>query len=217
MLHFGFGENLSLEESDANLNYYKKNYKTFEKKIDLPKEIYNAIDFNKSVVAGSFALQKLTGGDWEPNDVDIMLLASSKEEFDQEAYKFQQKSNANLIKEAWFSESRNLIEPKTSIDELFHESVLGSKTYTIQNFPLPVQLIALDPTKKSIMINRNIHDILNETTDVPSCVNFTVVEGKKIFHIPEKGCEILFTGRGNQKDICKSRMEKYMQRGFQFY
>lgn len=204
-------------------NYFFQSSNNYSKNnIDLPTKVYDSINWNKSVVGGSFALKLFIKAKWEANDVDIMMESSTKEEFNEESIKFEQKSEAVLIKEAWFSGSHPVqenIHKEQEINipnELFHESILGSKTYKINDFPLPIQLIAVNTLKNS-HLKRDLLSVLNETTDIPACVNYKVIDGQKIFNVPEKGLEILLTKKGKKVHICKSRLDKYMKRGFSFY
>jgi len=84
----------------------------------------------------------------------------------------------------------------------------------MDNLDKKVQLICLLQNNPQ----ESVVDILSETTDIPSCVSYTVdiPSGKKMFHIPEKGREILLTGKGNKNDVCKSRLEKYLKGGYSF-
>jgi hypothetical protein len=77
--------------------------RTFVYKDEIPKRVYDSIDWSNTSVAGSYALQKFTGDmSWEPHDVDLMVACSSKEEFIEESDKFQQLVGAKLINQAWF-------------------------------------------------------------------------------------------------------------------
>lgn len=175
-------------------------------------KIYQSINWNKSVIGGSYALHQFTGAThWKPDDVDIMLACESKEEYESEAMKFEQTAQLRLMKQSWFGD-RN--EPMAADEELFHERVLGSRTYEMENFNKKIQLVCLMKKYQ----NETVMDILEETTDIPACVSYKVnlVTGNKMFNVPEKGREILLTGKGKKEDICKSRMEKYLMRGYSF-
>ena len=184
----------------------------------IPKEVYLALNWNKTVVAGSYALKQFTGdNNWEPNDIDVMISCGNKDEFLKEAKAFEEKSGALLTKSAWFDHISYQTNAQTQDDdELFHESVLGSRTYKLDNCNLPIQLICLDHTKKEF--GSSPQSILQRTTDIPSCVSYSVSnDGQKMFYVPEKGVEILATKRGSKEDICNSRFLKYLTRGYEFY
>jgi hypothetical protein len=206
----------------------------FSTKDTIPDQIYKSLDWSKTVVGGSYALHQFTGDtSWRPHDVDIMIVCKDKDDFEKEAKLFEWKSSVTKIEEHWFDkESRRLQDDPETIGgafqiqvnrELFHYLIIGSKTYTDSKFDLPIQLIGL--YKYSSMINMDggipdedctIQAILDITTDIPSCVNYSIENGKKIFHIPEKGCEILSTGIGDAKGICPNRRAKYESRGYIF-
>ena len=97
------------------------------------------------------------------------------------------------------------------MDEPFHEKVLGSRTYSIPNYDKTAQLICLKQTA-----NETPEDILSETSDIPACVSYRMHNGQRIYHVPEKGVEILATRHGSRDQICPMRMEKYKQRGYTF-
>jgi hypothetical protein len=169
----------------------------------------NALNWQKSVVAGSFALHMFTREtSWVPNDVDIMISCKTPAEFEQEAQQFEQKSGAILTKFAWFD---GKTAGANKADELFHEKVLGSRTYTIPSYDKSVQLICLKQTA-----NEMPEEILSETSDIPACVSYKVYNGQRIFNVPEKGLDILRTKHGSRLMVCPSRMEKYRQRGYFF-
>lgn len=175
-----------------------------------PDRLHNAINWNCSVVSGSYALHSFTGDkSWQPHDIDIMVACSDTMNFQKEAEQFSRKAGATLIKESWFNDKH--IEPD---QELFHEYVLGSKTYQVPGTELPVQLICLKqhPVKG---LNTPI-DILNVTSDVPSCVSYSISNGVRIFHIPEKGREAILTKTVKESEICPSRKAKYQTRGYTF-
>ena len=48
--------------------------RVFPPKDDMPKKVYDSINWNKSCIAGSYALKQFAGDtNWEPQDVDIMI------------------------------------------------------------------------------------------------------------------------------------------------
>jgi len=207
---------------------------SFPPKDDLPSNFYTSINWKNSVVAGSYALKQFTGDtSWESHDVDVMIACNNMEEFKQEAEKFETLSDAKLVRQAVFADKNDVSH--NSNDELFHDLVLGSRTYTLPKFDRSIQLICLNSEPQnpknsdvsffSRMMTRNVQtqqrsvqEILSETCDIPSCVSYSISQkGEKIFHIPEKGREILLTRRGQINDICPNRLKKYQQRGYEFY
>lgn len=153
------------------------------KQSDLPTHLYEKLDWQVTAVGGSYALHQFTKDPaWQPNDVDIMMACQDKEEFNRLCQIFAGTSDVHLLRETWFDEgSTNLRD--NSPDELFHESVLGGKTYQIDGLDKNVQLICLQKTEEATTPAQ----ILSLTTDIPACVSYTMFNGQKIFSIPKKG------------------------------
>jgi hypothetical protein len=95
--------------------------------------------------------------------------------------------------------------------------VIGSRTYQVDDFSKRIQMVCLNNVDKFSEKKLSVAEILNVTTDIPSCVSYIVSNGQKMFSVPEKGCEILLTQRGLVDDICSSRLNKYVNRGYEFY
>jgi hypothetical protein len=191
------------------LNLFKKLWNTDAP----PPTLHSSLNWNNSVVAGSYALKQFTGDThWECNDIDVMVACQTKQEFQNEADSFKDKSDMLLVREAWFDDSG---KRGSTLDEMYHERVLGSKTFVIRdyfNYSKTVQLIWL----KQNYPNESPVAILNETSDIPACVSYSVMNGSRIFHIPEKGREIIMTRTGAKHMICASRLEKYQARDYIF-
>jgi hypothetical protein len=122
-------------------------------------------------------------------------------------------------------------------DEKFREAVRGSISVTVPDVCLPVQFINMQTDGV-----QRVEDILETTTDVPSCVQYSVkVETKiprdaaeadalrqspahhpahtrmtKMFYVPQKDVHTLHTKKVPKGDICPSRLEKYTERGYEF-
>jgi hypothetical protein len=190
------------------LNFYPKSFKQDSP----PPTLHSSINWTNSIVAGSYALQQFTGDThWKCSDIDVMVACLTKDEFDREANRFQHLSNMRLNKENWFDDPNRDITNKS--DELFHERVLGSKTYSYDGYDKTVQLVCL----KQAYPNEHPIQILNETSDIPACVSYSVLnDGSRVFHIPEKGREIIMTRNGDKTMICPSRLDKYTARGYFF-
>lgn len=186
----------------------------------IPKELYDALDWSNAVIGGSYALKQFTGDtSWEPHDVDIMIGTDwEAESFEAYAKDFEAKTNAKKVSEATFDDSHPKNQPQdpfTGDNEMFHQLIRASKTYKFPGFDLPVQLIGVN-THRLNMQGRSVQAVLNITTDIPSCVSYSIQDNMKIFHIPEKGREILLTGVGKAEHVCPSRKEKYEARGYAF-
>lgn len=244
---------------------------------DRAQPLYSALNWNKSVIGGSYALHQFTGNlntrhYWEPDDIDIMIGSDTEEEFQNEARLFEERcpeldlikysrktdrgtrSNPASLGPNDFIEMVNvktgeikyqqldLLDNPADI-EIFHEYVRGSRTYEHPTAG-KVQLVHIRPPP-----NRSLLSVLAETTDIPACVSYTVekyepLEGSlgldaattiiamrnglpteyqnpmvetKVWHFPDKGREILLTGKGSVKNICHSRKKKYEERGYTFY
>jgi len=206
MSFFGLGKFFDYVGSFGTYKLPQRNFN----QPDLPDSIKYSIDWRNSAVAGSFALHQFTGAtNWQPDDIDIMVASQTREEFLAAAQAFETKSRAILIDQAWFSDKLNR-HPK---DEKFHDFVLGSRTYNVNGFDKNVQLICLKQTEA----RESPAEILSITTDIPSCVSYTMYKGDKIFNIPARGREILLTNRGPKTGICTARYEHYLSRGYEFY
>jgi hypothetical protein len=206
--------------------------------------LYSSINWKISVIGGSYALKQFTGDDgWIPNDVDIIMDCQTEKEFDEESEKFAKSANLDLVKYCKrkprsdniiiFDKNGNLIDEKTPEDfkesgmdhEMFHDFIKGSRTYTSETLE-KIQTVHFKTDE-----GRSLQSVLSETTDSPSCVNFHVetyktrtmagypngpLTSQKIFHVPQKGLELLLTGKGKSDDICSSRKEKYEERGYKY-
>lgn len=213
MTFFGLDKFFDYVGSFGTSNKHKLPQRNFDQP-DLPNSIKNSIDWKNSAVAGSFALHQFTGAtNWQPNDIDIMVACQTKEEFLASAQAFENKSQAILVRHAWFDPNKPTVNTETSDDEKFHESVLGSRTYYVSEFDKKIQLICL----KQSEARESPAEILSLTTDIPACVSYTMFNGEKVFQIPARGREILLTNRGPKTGICASRYEHYLSRGYEFY
>jgi hypothetical protein len=180
----------------------------------LTAPIYNSLNWNKSVVAGSYALQQFTGDQWNPNDIDIVVNCKDKNEFKEEVNNFigelhERTLIAKVIKFNLDPHADPLSSDRQNRrDERFHESIVATCTLDVQTVPKPVQLVGINP------VNRTLLAHLRDITDVPACVNYTVEDGRRIFHVGEKCAEALFTRKMSGLAICESRKQKYKERGY---
>jgi len=203
---------------------------------DPAKPLYQHIDWSKSVIGGSYALKQFTGDvGWDPNDIDILTAHQSKEEFETYCNNIANNANLNFEKTTRregndrvvsFDQHGNKIRDQHVSEfgdhEIFHELIKESKTYNWNN--KKIQIVHIQPPQ-----GRSLQSVLAETTDCPSCVSFHVENyhprticgydsgetiSTKVFHVPEKGRQLLFTGTGDSSNICPSRKEKYEQRGY---
>lgn len=160
---------------------------------DRAQSIYHAINWQKSVIGGSYALHQFHSQynphRWEPDDIDIMIGSDTEEDFQHEARSFEERCpEADLIKYSRKAPERGpndcveIVNVKTGrveyrqldvLDscadiELFHEYVYGSRTYQHPTAG-KIQLVHIKPPN-----NRSLLSVLSETTDIPACVSYTV-------------------------------------------
>ena len=173
----------------------------------ISSEVYEVFDWSKTVIGGSYALNMFTCPKWESNDIDVMIKTTNQEDFNAEINRIVTGTNATIIKQRW---GINKHQPIQSDQEEFNKTVLGTCTLKIENIDKPIQLVAIETGNKTLL------STLNEITDKPACISYTVENGKKMFHIPEKCSEALFTKKISRVDICQSRISKYTERNYQF-
>jgi hypothetical protein len=190
--------------------------KQYEQVPDVLHSIYQHIDFKKASIGGSYALSQLTGDpSWSPNDVDIVTSHMSMEEFRASVELFCQKTGAILVKFNDFANGHPDMTPgEARREEKFHEAIKGSARVTLDGVPLDIQFVLIH---SNLCGDASVEFQLNETSDLPSCVSYKVERGRKFFTIPEKGREALFTKMINKQDICPARLDKYKNRGYEFY
>ena len=185
---------------------------------DAASPLYAAIDWSRSVIAGSHALHQYLGEHdaWTPNDIDIMCEVKTHADFCRLVDAFKEKVDAP-------GETRKLLTPEMRAEatrenaangreERFHHSILATSTLTVKGINKPVQFVGLE-----VDAGRTLLSHLNDTTDLPACVSYTVTEEhRRIFHVPERGLPALRTRRVSCLHTCPARIGKYKQRGFVF-
>jgi hypothetical protein len=176
-------------------------------KDEIPSKVYEVFDWTKTVVGGSYALNMYTCPKWESNDVDVMIKTTNRDDFNTEVNRIVAGTNATIIKQRWGIDKYLPIQPD---QEAFNKKVLGTCTLKVENINKPIQLIAIETDNKTLL------STLNEITDKPACISYTIEDGKKMFHVPEKCAEVLFTKKASKTDICQSRIIKYTERNYQF-
>ena len=177
----------------------------------IPNIVYKSLNWNRSIIGGSYALQQFTGDKWKPNDIDIMIKCDDINDFQNEVIRFVNETKGTLIKTR---ENMNPAVGKQSLplEEDFHKSILGTATIMVNDCPKPIQLVAIKTEPYDTLLGH-----LNKITDTPACVSYTVQNNQRIYHIPEKCCEALFTRKVKKNNICFTRMDKYKERGYDFY
>lgn len=198
--------------------------------------LYNSINWEKSLVVGSFALKSYLedSGEsvkWVPNDIDILVNCKDEKDFDRETSFFESKINCNLLKERYPTSTSQTIatipanNESDKWNEKFHESIIKTKTYNVENVNEPVQFVGIQMSKRKYSFDTNVANFsvpfeifLQEIVDIPAVwFKVDIRNNKKIYIIPQKSVEILKTKRGSKEKICESRLFKYTQRGFDFY
>ena len=200
------------------------------------------VNWETSVVGGSFALHRFTvpattmsfadhfrGRVWTPDDIDVMVGCVTEDEFMAEAARFEQVSQCVRIKDS----SQALLVDVDRRSEKFHERIVRSLTYDCnargtsgtcctstvpQSQSIPkVQLVGIkvDKDQKCGPIPELLN-VLNDITDLPAAVSFTLSNKTMFFHVPEKAALSLLTKTVNVKDICPERKAKYATRGYTF-
>lgn len=175
---------------------------------------YSYIDFDRSVIGGSYALHKYTRDcNWTPDDVDIMVFASDLDDFRSMVKKFRDDSGGRLIKFNDFSHGHpNNHDHDSKREEFFNECIKASATIIIDGLDHPIQYVYVES-----LHNRTLVETLEEITDLPACVNYTVRKGKIYYNVPARAVMPLRTRDIHIDQICPVRREKYEARGYRFY
>lgn len=208
----------------------------------MPKGIYLAIDWERCLIGGSYALKQYLNknsylAQWEPSDVDIFGVYKNFEEFNAECKKFQEKAGLELIKEVYndvekitvhitgpqveLNNNNNSSENKNSNDDFvedFDYAIIGTKTYVKKDFAQKIQMVGFNAERveKERPGTQSLLELLDKITDLPACICYTVSDDQKIFYVPLRAIEPLKTGMINYSAICSKRIDKYAKRGFQF-
>lgn len=203
---------------------------------DIAQPLYGAIDWSRSVIGGSYALQQFTQDNaWTPNDIDIPYACDTHEEFIRERDRFQaalggpgvaQVLRTNLWTPALRAEAvLRALRPLAaggghdylSREEGYHEAIVASARLVVRNIPLQVQLVGMTTSPMNSFPQDSLLRRLARITDLPACVSYSAFTGTRIFHIPEHGMDAILTRRIRNDKICASRKEKYLTRGYTFY
>lgn len=188
----------------------------FTQKHDQLVPVYAHIDFERAVVAGSYALNQFTGDPrWSPNDVDIVTTAHSIDHFRHTVDSFCAGiPGAQVTKFNDFAQGhpgRTADEDRR--DEKFHEAIKASAKVSVPGIDIPLQFVWIQGLSPDLPVERQLEQI----ADCPSCVCYKVSYGRRFFIVPEKGRQALFTRRVPASDICPARRAKYEERMYEFY
>ncbi len=182
--------------------------------------LHDAIDWSRCVVGGSYALQQYTRSTWPVGDIDIVCKCVNQGAFKALVADFERHFPADkrpsLIKETLVTAGMRYtnVDPLVR-DERFHNSIVATATFSVPEVPVPVQLVALDPSIHRLG-DTDVVTHLNRITDLPACVSYTVANGRRIFHVPERGLEALCTKRVTRELVYAARRAKYAARGYTF-
>lgn len=179
---------------------------------DVAGPIYHVIDWNRSVVGGSYALQQYTKDTWDPHDIDIMYQCSKYSEFVIELERIQTELGDRMkIKQITLvtDEMRNRDPPGR--EERFHESIIATSTFEVKDVPKPIQLIGIKPERPMHFV-----DWLDQITDLPACILYRMDGNRRVFNVPQRCLNAIHTRQISRLDICADRREKYSQRGYRF-
>jgi hypothetical protein len=186
---------------------------------DVAQPLYAALDWRRTVVAGSYALQHyLRAWSWSPGDIDVMVQARSHDDFLAELDRVTRAlPGATLVKPATLLTDAQRQSPMVGREERFHEAILATATLAVPGIPLPMQLVGIELTPNHAQgAPEDLLGQLNRITDLPACVTYTVRDHERIFHVPERGLHALRTGEVPVVHICAARRSKYEARGFVF-
>lgn len=204
--------------------YHRRNNEKYRPNLDaIPSDIYKLIDFEKCVIGGSYALHQFTKPtNWYPNDIDIMYGSTTSDlrEFSKMVNKFVKQSKSQISVK--IRNRKELIKAKQDEGEHtegFDHRIIGTVTLKVPNVKFKVQFICIDLNGDNYNNKKSttLQDVLNDITDLPSCVNYTWSEGNKIFHVPEKAIDSLLHDKPIiYSQICSTRLNKYSKRGYKF-
>ncbi len=187
----------------------------YTEKRDILTTVYPHLDFTRAIVTGSYALNQFTGdAAWEPNDVDIITTATEIDHFKTMVQWFCASTGGTMIKFSDFAEGHPDRRPEEDRrDEKFHEAIRASAKVQVPGIDIILQFVWIS----SFGSDAPAEVQLEQVSDLPSCVSYKVINGRKFFVIPEKGREALFTRRVSMGEICPARREKYEERMYEFY
>jgi hypothetical protein len=171
------------------------------------QSLFNRLDWKNTIIGGSYALYHLTRPtNWIYNDIDIFLYTNTWEDFVSTTNTYGLK----LIKER----SKKYLGSKPEIgDEQFHDNILGVRTYEFDE--KTVQFVGIKKQYRFYFLEEPFEYVLEKMVDIPSV--FLKAPDSFYFYIPKNSYEILLTKSGSGDHICKSRKEKYTQRGYKFF
>ena len=188
---------------------------------DAAAALYPVLDWERSVVFGSYALRLYTSDTaWEPGDIDVPYRCTSHAEFMAEVTRLLTATGATLAKSVTLRSDADRHQAAQVLDgreERFHMSILATATLRVPGVPWPVQLVGMDPSGDRLG-NTGLVEHLNHIQDLPACVSYTMADDgrTRIWHVPTRAVEALRTRHVRAVDICAARKDKYAKRGYVF-
>lgn len=170
----------------------------------IPTRIYGALDWKRTLVGGSYALQQYTGDHWKPNDIDIFVKCKDEADFNKTIDDFTSKVSVNNInKYKDYSDNQ---------DQNFNPNIVGVASISIDELNTKIQLVGINTGDDKSLFNK-----VNEITDKPACLTYRMENNIRTFHGTEQCFRVVNTRKipRNPKQLV-SRMEKYRSRGFTF-
>lgn len=184
-----------------------------DEKIDIiPQKVYNAIDWKRCMIGGSYALKQFENAGWEANDIDVFVAVTRDEDeakFKEIVSEYVKKTDSSIHR--GFRSTEEARKQKT-IDgswtcEDFHSSIVGT-----------IEVDTKGISKKMQFVGFRTYDLLGwhheliSIMDAPACILYTLTGTGKCFIVGDQYTKFKQTGLG--KLICESRRKKYEERGY---
>jgi hypothetical protein len=184
------------------------------------QNVLHHLDYNRSMVGGSYALKTLLKAKWEYNDVDVFIECTDVKDFDNETERVQ----ASFNKHAGPGQKLKLIKERLPTDQVtedeldkverFHECILKTRNYDTDPPTKPIQFVGIQ--KEHWRFKGTFEASLCAIVDAPSV--FMKYGGntelRPMYIIPEKSFDAIISKEINKYNICSKRAKKYAERGF---
>ena len=172
----------------------------FKQEDIIPEHVYKSLNFDCSVIGGSYALKRFTGDKWKSKDIDVFVSKCDDDAFKKYIEDFMRKTDAKITHADTYS------------TEFFNLNIRQVYTFKVPEMTVPIQFIHMVSKEKE-----NIVSTYSRTVDLPSAVCYTIENGEKIYHIPERALSSIFTRNVNLSDCgTHDRHKKYKSRGYYF-
>lgn len=170
----------------------------------IPASVYEAIDWTRCAIGGSYALQQYTAATtWQPHDIDLACACNTHKEF-------------VTLRDTLLARLGGT-ELSAGAEEEFHETIVATSTMAVPGLALPLQLVGITTKRTPSLPEEPLHERLARIADLPACVTYTNHGRLRIFHVPDWGREAVHKRVIQGYPTSASRKEKYMARGFKFY